>query len=296
MNTMPAASLAQPPITNVPDDQAVRPRVPYPVRLVLMVLAMLIASIGSLYIFIPLAFIPGIPELSEPVQRVITLLMRSAPSGGAILVVWLLMRFIDRRPLRETGLRFTRFSVPLFLLGIAGSALAVLPAGLILQNAGILRPDPTAVDWGTPFWTAAMALTMGLFMQGFPEELIYRGYGLQTMRERPVLAWLVSGLIFGAMHIVSLGGQENLTEKLIYLLGPTTFGLLAGALAIAGRSVWAAVGVHFGSHLATFIGNQLGMGTGPALWVAESTVYLVLIAIVFVTFRQRFREPISLER
>lgn len=286
----PAADLNAAPVSN-------RPRLPYPVRIALIVVAMLAnILITPLILGIPLELIARAVELPQDLLLTLSMITRMAPVPGAILIVWLMMKHIDRRPLREAGLVFTKASLPLGLIGIGVALVAILPAGWLLTNAGLLRPDDSAIASVSPIWTFITAMVLGLFTQGFPEEFLWRGYGLQTMRYRPLTAALVSGIVFGLMHIVSMGGQQNWVEHIIYLLGPIGFGLAASFLTVAARSIWPAVGVHFGNHLAFYLGSLFGMGTGPLLWVAEGVAFLIITAIIYFGFRKQFEVPIVLNR
>lgn len=50
-------------------------------------------------------------------------------------------------------------------------------------------------------------------LQGFPEELVWRGYALQLLDRRPLVSVVVTSVIFGAMHLVSLGEGYSLGER-----------------------------------------------------------------------------------
>lgn len=274
-----------------------RPRLPYPVRVALIGVAMLAnIALTPMILGLPLNYLYNRYEMPLDLALALTQVMKMTPALGAIFLVWVYMRFIDRRPLREAGLVFTRTSAPLWLLGTVAAVVAVLPVGLLLQNAGLLHPDPSAIESVSPLWTFITAMVLGLFAQGFPEELLWRGYGLATMRLRPLTAVIVSALAFGSMHLLSIGGQQNVAEQVIYLIGPISFGLLAGVMAVSFRSIWPAVGVHFGHHLAYYLGSLFGMGTGPWLWVSAGSVFLILSAVCYVVFRPQFQTPITLDR
>lgn len=45
----------------------------------------------------------------------------------------------------------------------------------------------------------------------------------------------MSTLVFGALHLFSKGGQQNLAEQLLYLLPATAFGFLAAVLLLLRR-------------------------------------------------------------
>ncbi len=274
-----------------------RPRLPYPVRMALVAIAMVVNIVFvPMIVGLPLQLLYNAVEMPIDVALTLTQIMKMTPVLGAIFFVWLFMKYIDRRPLREAGLVFSKASLPLLAVGALVSVVAIVPAGWLLQNAGLLRADDSAIISISPLWTFITAMVLGLFAQGFPEELLWRGYGLQTMRYRPLVAVLVSGIFFGSLHLVSAGGQAGMLENVLYLAGPISFGLAAGVLAVACRSIWPAVGVHFGHHLGYYLGSLFGMGTGPALWLTAAAVFLAISAVVYLTNRQAFATPIALER
>ncbi len=291
-----------PPASPVKDDGTTHRapmRMSYPFRVVLVVVAMLAnVMVTPMILGIPIQLAYNASGESWPQWLLLatTLIMRATPALGAVFLVWLMMKYIDRRPLREAGVVVSMRSLPLALGGIVCSILAILPAGLILTRAGLLRPETDYVDAGSPLATFLMVVVLGLLTQGFPEELLWRGYALQTMRDRPVTALIVSGVAFGALHLISQAGQQSVAERLIYAGSALSFGLLAGALAIASRSLWPAVGVHFGVHLAYYLASFSDMGTGPWLWVSETVMFLLMTAVVVLRFHRSFTTPIRLEQ
>ncbi len=198
----------------------------------------------------------------------------------AILFVWLLVRFVDGMRLRDVGFTFDRRTLPTLVVGYVAMMVISLAVSLATQAAGWNRPpEGSFVD----FWGGLLmvGLGMGLIYQGFPEEFYWRGYGMATLRDHPERAVWITGAIFGAMHIASAGGQENQFERIIYVVHAFAFAMLAGALALALRSMWAAVGVHAGLHLGNYLMGYAGIGSGPAQWAIESVV-LVAVAVVIM--------------
>lgn len=202
--------------------------------------------------------------------------------GAAVL----LLRVHGLR-LRDAGLRWTRTSAAYLLLGMGLAAAVVLAVGLPLTRLGLLRPD-AAPD--LPVWALLIAgVAQAALLQGFPEELLFRGYQMTALRARPVVAVFVSAAVFGVLHLVSNGGQESTLERVLYLVLPFGFAVAAGALMIVTRSLWAAVGVHSGLHLGTLIGVFLGLGNGPWLWVGAGAVYVVVGLVLLLVARRRGR-------
>lgn len=285
--TMPPApepALAAEAPTPIADTQPSR-RWPWQVRGILVPIVMMF---GNYVLFIPAGMVVGPMLGTAPlaVQSLAYVTLGLLVPLVAVTAVVLLMRRVDRRPLREAGLFVDRWSLPAFLLGVALSAIAILPAGFALQNAGMLRgvtPSDTAL------WIVIVqSLVLGLVVQGFPEELLWRGYLMQTLpwRSRTLIALYSAGL-FGLMHLVSSGGQENVWERILYIIQAFAFALLAAVLYQATGQLWAAVGIHAGLHFANTLAEQSGVGSGPALWTAQSAVYLLGAVAVMAWQRGR---------
>jgi membrane protease YdiL (CAAX protease family) len=189
--------------------------------------------------------------------------------------------------LRDAGLRWTRASAPSLLLGLGLAAVVVLAVGLPLTALGVLRPETVPA---LPGWALVVAgLAQAFLLQGFPEELLFRGYQMTALRARPIVAVLVSAGVFAVLHLVSNGGQQNPLERALYLVLPFGFAVAAGALIMVTGSLWAAVGVHGGLHVGTLVGVFLGLGNGPLLWVTAGVVYTVIGLLLMVVARRRGR-------
>ncbi len=212
----------------------------------------------------------------------------------SVLFVYLAMRFLDHRPLRDAGLFFDARSVPAFLVGWAASAVVILPTTILLTAAGLLRPVESQGSF-SPWFVALGAFATGVLMQGFPEELQWRGYLTQTLPFRsPWAIALFSAGLFGLMHLASNGGQQNAFERVLYILQAFGFAFLAAALYRATGQLWAAVGVHGGLHLTNAYVASLNVGEGPVLWVAQALGYLVLGVVVMVWLDRRRPETAAL--
>jgi membrane protease YdiL (CAAX protease family) len=110
------------------------------------------------------------------------------------------------------------------------------------------------------------------------EELVLRGW-LQSQLERrwsPLVAVLVTALVFGVMHGVDV--------RLGYFV---TLGAMFGTAAIAFRSLWAAIILHMSVNAMGAIPLLLGTGTtppaelaakAPSPWWGVAGVAIVLVA------------------
>jgi len=167
------------------------------------------------------------------------------------------------------------------MLGMGVILVLVVATGLVVEAVAPTRPvDAGSITGGWPLWAViAIALARAFLLQGIPEELIWRGYVMQTLRTPPVVTAYISAGGFAVLHLASQGGQQNLLERLLYLAVPFGFGLLAAALVIRTGSLWSAVGVHGGFHVATTILTLwCGVGEGPVLWVAWGVITTAVAA------------------
>ena len=192
--------------------------------------------------------------------------------GLVLLSAWLFMRFLQRRPLRSAGLLWTRHSAPLLGLGLLIAITVVWAAKLPTAGAGLLRPDGVVFSWANLIGL----LTAAFLMQGFPEELFFRGVILHLLQSRPLVAVLTSTLLFGALHYASSGGQQNVAERFVYLGAAAAFGFAAAALLVRTGSLWVAVGIHAGEHLGSRSTSWAGLGDGPAAWLVQIALYTVV--------------------
>lgn len=257
------------------------PKWPAWLRIVLLPVLMLASTFSPVIV----GAIPGYADFGrsfEPgsVQRDLlsALPMVTAPLT-AILFVWLLVRFVDGMRLRDVGFTFDRRTLPTLAIGYVAMMVINAVVALGTEAAGWNRPPEGGFG---DFWMGLLvaALGLGLVYQGFPEEFYWRGYGMAVLRDHPERAVWITAAGFGVLHFASMGGQQNMFERVLYVVHAFAFGAFAGALVLALRSMWAAVGVHAGLHLATYLLSAAGVGSGPAHWTISSVVLLVATVVV----------------
>lgn len=174
-------------------------------------------------------------------------------TASALGLVLLLRRHVDRRPWSGIGLTLDRAAIPRLLFGIVLAAIVTTVAAAATVQLGF-------ADWGqsadtTKEWaeqglatTIILIAISTLLVQGFPEELVFRGYMFRNLGETLPLWATVAGssLIFGSMHVISNGGATTLGEGVLYAVVATGFGLMLAACRTVSNTLWLGIGFHGG--------------------------------------------------
>lgn len=192
---------------------------------------------------------------------------------------------VDRLPLhvlqwRITGNAIVWFLVTLAVTGVimwisAATANALWPSKLV-------APEPTG--WDT-FFSGFVA---AFILQGFPEELAFRGYLPQTLTTTPIKTFTITTAIFMALHWHFVLQYQGI--DIIYnLLYPLTFGAFAFVMMYLHQTVWAAVAVHGGAHISHTILEILGYADGGLRVFLQAIFFGTIAAVVFLLNRDAFR-------
>jgi membrane protease YdiL (CAAX protease family) len=220
------------------------------------------------------AFPAGVVYLFMPEWFDATLVVANAIP--MVLSVIVARKLLDRRSVRSLGLKL---SLQAALDVIVGIAISAAQLGLIMvielsmgwlvvegfgwQEEGLLRTFGGVIIW------------LGIFaMVGFYEEFFSRGYQLQNLEEGLNTFWavLLSSVFFGLLHIA------NQNASWVSTVGIMMAGLFLAYAYLRTRSLWLAIGLHFGwnSILGPVLGFPVsGIGTarllvnrvsGPTLW------------------------------
>ncbi len=260
-----------------------------------VLLRFVIAFIGGLAVDGPALLIQRIPAMNVNADALagnwgLVMLKQSAALFTiplvALLIIWLYTKFIDHRPFKVTGIRVDRRTIPALLIGTAISLVVIVPAALFLGKLGLV--EAVTFTSREPFWVGVLnTLLLGFVMQGATEEFIWRGWLSQTVGGSWKRQALISSVAFGLIHIISNGGHDSIWEGALYMTSAGSFGFTAIALYFATGSIWAAVGIHGGLHLANYVAGLLGVGEGPALEVVQIVLYLTIGGIVMRQFLKR---------
>jgi membrane protease YdiL (CAAX protease family) len=156
--------------------------------------------------------------------------------AAMLAAAWIAVRYFDRRWFRSLGFH-------------PRAAIRDLPAGLIVGGVmiGAALAIPAALNWADvdtvrSALTVPFALvTASVGINSATQELLFRGYILQTIEARFKTRWAIaiSSLLFTGAHAGALGAG----------LIPTVNLLLAGILLAVGyivtRNLWLPIGLHF---------------------------------------------------
>ncbi|MGY4721228.1 CPBP family intramembrane glutamic endopeptidase [Naumannella cuiyingiana] len=243
----------------------------FAVAMVIMTVAALVPS---------LLLIPVSAVLADPARVTEAMALKVASWLVVPLVVVALVavvaRYWDRRSLASLGLVFTRRTLVIGLV-VLGASTALSAAATALAAALGARPEPSELAGIPPALLAAYIVARALFLQGFGEELIWRGWFQRTVPTGPVTAAVLSAIFFAVPHLLSGGGQQSLVERFLYLVLPFGFGLAAAGLALRTGSLWAAVGVHTGFHFGWSFLAVLGITAGgPIAWLLQGAAFVIV--------------------
>jgi len=192
----------------------------------------------------------------------------------ALLLAWPVGRWLDGSGWRAFGLHGRRW------VGILGG-------GLLLAMLAKLAAEAIALWLGIETFAAPVALPLSAvalllvttFIPSLAEDILTRGF-LLRLAPKPLGFWgytLASALLYTANHLWRL--DWGATEQLrLFCLG-----LAYGAAAWRFRSLWAAVGLHWGWNLANALLSQAWPGpvedvTGARL--VSAAVHLAIFAIL----------------
>jgi membrane protease YdiL (CAAX protease family) len=227
-----------------------------------------------------------------------------------VIVVGLLVTHLMPR---DVALELTKPSHPVLFFGANGLAFATIVLGLVVAMRLIQRKRFVDVigQWrwrlfaiGLGLWTAclvgttlvdfllrpggfrwsataatpglAVAALIGLGVQTFAEEFVFRGYltqGLLLATKRPLVASVLSGLLFGALHIPN-GVPQALNAVL--------FGMVAAFMAIRTGGIAFTWGLHLINNLfgAVFVVSASDVFNGTPGLVTQSTPNLIWLDLI----------------
>lgn len=196
-----------------------------------------------------IGIVSGVLGLQERWDTTAKLILQLFLTNITTLLFLLLGKFAERRPLRTMGLtkqHFLRHYLCGALLGTALFAAVVLIA--FLTGAVSFTGVP-----GFSSLPAALLLIIGWMMQGFSEEVTFRGWLMTTLgtNRKPWTAVIISALCFAAAHL----GNDGVS--VMAFLNLTLYGIAMSLLMIRTDSIWMCAALHSAWNWAQ--GNLFGL-------------------------------------
>jgi membrane protease YdiL (CAAX protease family) len=158
---------------------------------------------------------------------------------GSFLALWIATRFIDRKPLMSIGLSWENKAKEMLIgLGFAFAFIAGL--FLVLMAVGAIK-----FLGYEGFKPGVFIVSMMLFLAAFDEEIIFRGYILNSMMDSSKNRWIALGgssLLFALMHAANPGVWSNwvpMTELF-------AAGFILGISYTFTKNLWFPTFFHFG--------------------------------------------------
>jgi len=249
------------------------------------------AILGSLAMFVVLfvAIAGGspLPSPSDPdfVQQFMDLIIRDPLAGVLVMLstflsiflsVWLVGKWLDRRPLADFGLHLdTRWWADLGF-GLALGALLMVGVFLVELAAGWVTVTGTLYSARWPFGLAILMQLLQFIGVGIQEEMLSRGYHLTNLAEglnlpfvKPkaalVLGYVVSSAVFGLLH----AGNPN--ASVVSTINLVIAGLFLGLGYVLTGELAIPIGLHITWNF--FQGNVFGF---PVSGGASSTSFIAI--------------------
>jgi uncharacterized protein len=180
--------------------------------------------------------VPGPDRLAEALLLQSVLLL-----AAALLAGFALLRWVDRRPLRDLGFALERRVPRDLVAGLAIGAAALVAAVLALAASGAFRF--TAAPGSLVEWGAVMGAALLFFiLPAAAEEAVFRGYLFRTLvaGAGPVAAILVTSTLFALVH----GMNPNVDAA--GFLNIFAAGVMLALAVLWTGSLWFATAVHVG--------------------------------------------------
>lgn len=205
---------------------------------------------------------PSLPNLATEVPEFMVM-MTVATLVATLASLWVAGRLLDRRPMAGFGFHFSRqwwydlaFGLALGAGLMTGIFLVELAAGWVSVRGTWQTAQPGQSFLAAIVWPVVLFLCVGIY-----EEALSRGYLMRNLseglnfgcvgrRRAVILAWIISSVVFGALHAGNPNSTLVSTANLMIaglFLGLGT--LLTGELAIP-------IGLHITWNL--FQGNIYG--------------------------------------
>lgn len=159
---------------------------------------------------------------------------------AAFIANALTLRIYERRPLADIGLHLSPRGAKHFGIGLAAGIVAgAFVCGLpLLFRQATLVPAPEQPG----NWYSILFVTVMLFIAALGEEMLFRGYGFQTL----IREWGMFGSILPVAVVFAWAHSNNPDITMMGLVNTFAWGVLLGFAFLRSGDLWLPVGLHFG--------------------------------------------------
>lgn len=171
----------------------------------------------------------------------------AATIGETIAVttsVFLARRFIDKQPIESLGLKLNLQALYDVMVGIAITFLQMGLIYFVMHRFGWLTFNGFAWEFDAPGYVIKNTLLFLIIfvLIGWNEELLSRGYHLQTIASGANLFWgvAVSSAVFGLLHIFNDGANWVSTTGIFFA------GIFLAYGYVRTKQLWLSIGLHIG--------------------------------------------------
>ena len=231
-------------------------------------------------------------NVDDLVMAAFILLLYGTATILVLMLCYVLRRTLDRGRRVSLCLRL-KCRALLWVVGMVVTAIAVeFAVAGVVHILGLASGNEGMPN--RPWWFIAAAIfSQAFFLQGIPEEIIWRGWLFSSLGETRFAA-VSSVLGFTVLHLLSQGGQQNLFEHLTYLALPCGFAVTALIVRLVSGSTWAAIGVHGGFHMVNyFVSSSMHLPGDSVTWVLQGLL-LAVVGLLILVFHRRHRRLVAL--
>lgn len=219
-----------------PDESRLRAGWRLLLQTILMIILALIAGI-------PLGLLGLFPSL-EMTDQFVLALGQAVQLVAFTLSIYLARRFLDKRSFTSLGLKLDKWVLLDLLAGMVITLFMMGSIYLIMVTQGWLTFEGFAwqVDDLPTVLSSALGMLVIFILVGWNEELLSRGYHLQTIASGTNMFWgvLISSAVFGVAHL----GNPNATW--VSGVGILFAGFFLAYGYLATKQLWLPIGLHIG--------------------------------------------------
>ncbi len=224
--------------------------------------------------------------------------MTLANLAAALFANWLALKIFNGLSVTAVGLKWNRASADNFALGLLGGVGAACLALAPAWSAGAAHF--TRLPGEHPTMWAGIYLAVFLLVGSAAEEILFRGFGFQTLLPAfgaaPSVA--VCAILFGGLHLM------NPNHTWLGIVNTIGFGAVFGYAFLRSRDLWLPIGLHFGWNFTLPLFGERVSGltmnvtgyemswTAGALWSGgaygpEASVLATVVVVVLFLYVRR---------